>query len=529
MRYRSKKPGSSRNSSCCSTNVPGEVVDRYVDAEHSSLRIPTRKENGFGHESSQRLAKNVIKRLTQTSDFPRTDFEDCERCVPVTVEDIYGGSSNKVSFLDVSQETIDAFCKEKRFGFLEDNYELQRKHEEAEERILFLLEELREDHCVNDRRFDVPTLVQTIRNLKEEKINLAMEVLEVLQCRIAERASINEGLRAELEMQTRRLEEEMDRKSSALSLRHEKYKLEDKRLRERVRELAEQNVALQREFCSISKREMESKRSMTSLEEELQELTAGIVELSKKNEELQGKVDELREKCRVAEENGTCFRRNLHEEEEEHNEFHKTVTRLLRTKIHQEKTIDGLGEELHGDWRKLQLQEMVNNHVAELQVEQIRLTGIELALRKEVESYKLQIDGLRTDNNRLLSRLKGSAGDLTVELDKEMQSCVCCLQTRFMSMLNESTDLCSKLLEYIKISSHQDTRVKKPTLDGEFILECDMKVQGFKRGSESLTRSLQTMSSVLQKKARSSSDDDVGSMQPNDPISQVITVEVILA
>jgi hypothetical protein len=38
-------------------------------------------------------------------------------------------------------------------------------------------------------------------------------------------------------------------------------------------------------------------------------------------------------------------------------------------------------------------------------------------------------------------------------------------------------------------------------LDGQFIVESDMKVQGFKRGTESLTRSLQTISSLLQEKS----------------------------
>ena len=74
-------------------------------------------------------------------------------------------------------------------------------------------------------------------------------------------------------------------------------------------------------------------------------------------------------------------------------------------------------------------------------------------------------------------------------------------------MLNESTQLCSQLLEFIKGKAGQLSETKqgiefiKNGLDGQFVVESDMKVQGFKRQIESLTRSLPTISALLHEKS----------------------------
>jgi hypothetical protein len=127
-----------------------------------------------------------------------------------------------------------------------------------------------------------------------------------------------------------------------------------------------------------------------------------------------------------------------------------------------------------------------------------------------VESYRHEIDSLRHENINLLKRLKGNGeevGALTFKLDKEMWTRVCCLQNQGLSLLNESIQLSAKLMEYIKGKMghfqefKQGMEVLGNGLDGQFIVESDMKVQGFKRGTESLTRSLQTISSLLQEKS----------------------------
>ena len=108
------------------------------------------------------------------------------------------------------------------------------------------------------------------------------------------------------------------------------------------------------------------------------------------------------------------------------------------------------------------------------------------------------------------NRLKGKGEEvsaLTFKLEKEMWTCICCLQNQGLSMLKESTHLCSKLLEFIKGEAVQLPETKqgielgRSCLDGQFVVEADIKVQGFKRGTENLARSLQTISSLLQEKS----------------------------
>uniref|UniRef100_A0A2P2ISV3 DUF7653 domain-containing protein n=1 Tax=Rhizophora mucronata TaxID=61149 RepID=A0A2P2ISV3_RHIMU len=167
---------------------------------------------------------------------------------------------------------------------------------------------------------------------------------------------------------------------------------------------------------------------------------------------------------------------------------------------------EALGQEIE----KKQPLDKFDKHVEKLQMEQMRLTGVELALRKEVESHRLEVDSLRSENINLLNRLKDNGKEtdvLTFKVDREIQTRVCCLQNQGLTMLNESTHLCSKLLEYIKGKTSQLTETRQGIepmmngLDGHFFVESDMKVNGLKRGTESLTRSLQTISSLLQEKS----------------------------
>ncbi|KAF3626057.1 hypothetical protein FXO38_04363 [Capsicum annuum] len=113
----------------------------------------------------------------------------------------------------------------------------------------------------SSRDLSVPVLIRPIRRLTKEKIQMASKVSSMLRNQVAEKASAKEEasiLQAKLDSRTRRLEteknelqlileKELDRRSSDWSLKLEKYQIEQHRLRERARELAEQNVSLQRE------------------------------------------------------------------------------------------------------------------------------------------------------------------------------------------------------------------------------------------------------------------------------------------
>lgn len=531
----------------------------FREAKGTRLRFSSRDwvENGFGHESPRSLAKNVVERLAQTYVLPRSSSKDVDQDIPITIEDIYCGSTNRYSdsnsdviarksySLDDPFETVKNGCeKDDLSGLQKQNYfygdlceglnsieteededvELRRRSKEAEGRVMVLSEELEHETFLHDTGFDVPAMIQTIRILTEEKMSLALEVSGLLQSRIVERASAKEELRmvkADLESRTRRLErekvelqsgleKELDRRSSDWSFKLEKYQMEEQRLRERVRELAEQNVSLQREVSTFNEREAESRSMITHSEQQLKDLTRRAEQYTEENGDLRQNLSELGEKFRAAEADLYCIKRNFEEKEMECKDLQKSITRLLRTCSEQEKTIAGLRDGFSDQIEKKPALDKYDKHVALLQREQMRLTGVEMSLRREVESYKVEVDSLRHENISLLNRLKGNGKEsaaLTMKLDKELWTRICCLQNQGISMLNESTQLCSQLLEFIKGKAGQLSETKqgiefiKNGLDGQFIIESDMKVQGFKRKIESLITSLQTMSALLHEKS----------------------------
>ncbi|XP_062094834.1 uncharacterized protein LOC133800790 [Humulus lupulus] len=527
----------------------------FREAKSSRLRFSSRDwaEYGFGHESPRRLAKNVVERLSQ-SRVQETSQKEIDYDMPVTIEDIYGGSLNfdansdivpqRNYSLDEPCETIKKYHGEDDYPYfqnkvVEDHCEglnskesmeemdehLRKRSKEAEERLMVLSEELEQQNFLHGSGFDVQSLIQKIRNLAEERVSLALDVSSLLHSQIAERASFKEELRhvkEDQKCQTRRLEKEknelqsalereIDRRSNEWSSKLEKYQSEEQRLRERVRELAEQNVSLQREVSTFNERDAESRSKITYFEQQCTDLTKRVDSMKEENQDLQKNLTEYQENYRAAEENRLCVQKNLENKERECRELHKSITRLLRTCNEQEKTIVGLREAFDEELGKSQQSENLDKHVARLRMEQIRLTGVEVALRNELETLRLEVDSLRCENMNILTRLKGNGregGALTIQLDKEMWTRICCLQNQGLSMLNENSQLCSKLLEFVKgrISQCADTKqgneVIKHGLDGHFLMESEMKVQGMRREIENLSRSLQTISGLLDDKSK---------------------------
>ncbi|PHU27914.1 hypothetical protein BC332_00007 [Capsicum chinense] len=109
------------------------------------------------------------------------------------------------------------------------------------------------------RDLSVSLLIRTIRRLTNEKVQMASEVSSLLRNQVAERASTKEEasiLQAELDSRTRRVE--------------------TKKLRERARELAEQNVSLQREVSSFNEKEVDNRIKMSFSEKHLEDLSTRI-------------------------------------------------------------------------------------------------------------------------------------------------------------------------------------------------------------------------------------------------------------
>ena len=118
--------------------------------------------------------------------------------------------------------------------------------------------------------------------------------------------------------------------------------MEEHRLRERVMELAEQNVSLQREVAMFGERELDGQSRVLHSGQQVKDLTVKMEEVTKENQDLQQNLSELQDKCRAAEEDRDLFKRNYAEKDKECKELHRAVTKFLRTCNEQEKTIDGL-------------------------------------------------------------------------------------------------------------------------------------------------------------------------------------------
>ncbi|CAH9091359.1 unnamed protein product [Cuscuta epithymum] len=557
--------GSHDSSSNCSSNVSSKVLDRYIDGEQQGVQVPARPqnktlasqldvkkqkpktqslvetrgsqlqelmENSFRNESPRKVAKRVVERLSQTRLLPPKSKKEYDADTPITIEDIYSGNatafsgsyldgtSHKDYLMDVlnevtseNNEKIPSLQERKifsgyKFNAKDSDIDLIRKYKDSEERVVVLSEDFEEQTFFQSRGFNVPTLIQKIRSLTEEKLQIAREVSSALQCHITERASSREEmrlLRTELDSQKQRLEDEknelqyslekeLDRRTSEWSLKLERYHAEEHRLRDRVRELAEQNVSLQREVSSFSEKEVDNKSRISYLENQLNELIGRLEEQSGENQNLQKSLSELKEKYRIVQEDQDCLRRNCEEKVKECKDLHRSITRLQRTCSEQEKTIDGLRlfcEEIN----KKRSAEEFDNQLIKARVEHIRLVGNECALRREVESYRHEVDHLRHENINLLNRLKGGGQDATFRLDQELLNRVNCLQTQGILLVKESTLVCEKLLEYTKCTVDGGSQ-------GQFVIETDIKLQGFKRGLENLSRSLQNVSFVLNEKSK---------------------------
>ncbi|XP_057520402.1 uncharacterized protein LOC130800770 [Amaranthus tricolor] len=525
--------------------APGSLVgsikdkprtDSFRGAKGADHHLSSRDwvEAGFRHESSQELAKRVVEKLCQSRDYSRINLNNPDPDVPITIDDVYSKSLRGEDALKLNNPScIELPSDTPAYGFQaehcqclehdsygscdagdddEFNMELKSKFKEAQDRILVLSEELEQESFLLDVDYNVPALIHRIRNLAEEKISLALEVSAALENQIADRTSLKEQLTsAELDFDLRMqrlleeknemqltLEKELDRRSSDWSLKVEKYETEEQRLRERVRELAEQNVSLQREVSSFSETETERKNMITLYEKQIKDLTSMLELAREENRALQDSNCELQEKYKTTEEGRVFIQRSFGEKEEECKQLHSCVTRLVKTCSEQEKAMEGLRGELMELVQKKHDMDSFDKHIQKLQMEQIRLIGVELSLRREIESYKQEVDSLRIENVKLLERLKAcgkGGGSITFKLDEELSARLLCLQKQGLSLINDSIHLSSKLLEFMKKTGQIGG--KMDGVDTQFIIESDTRVQGFKRGSESLMKSLQLISTTL--------------------------------
>ncbi|OAY73036.1 hypothetical protein ACMD2_02587 [Ananas comosus] len=390
---------------------------------------------------------------------------------------------------------------------------LLRKAKEMEERFT---RENSEIELLRNKGLSLTELLQMIQDMNEDRKYLALELSSQIRSRLAERFSAKEQYKqskVELDTRTRRLEKEksevqltlekeLDRRSNDWSQKLVKFQTEEQRLRERVRELAEQNVALQREVSSLQANEAAAHSRLMNSETQCKELTATAEEVQKKNNDLRQILSEMEVQFNEAKEERDQLKRSYKEKEEENKGLHKMVVRLQRIRNEQDKTISGLRQGYSDELDKKSRES--GDSRSRLQMELMRLTGIEQKLRREVESCVIEIESLRNENISLIDRFQSSENGYrlsSIRLEQELRARVDCLQTRALSLLDDNSHFCAELLEFIKCKKHENQGERRSDLEGYSIVEYTLKYQSIKRGVESLRRSLQTVLAILDDKS----------------------------
>ncbi|KAJ8449711.1 hypothetical protein Cgig2_001367 [Carnegiea gigantea] len=545
---------SSPQSSSGSTSIPGQVLDLYVDGEHhqqmkfgigdqrsskSTDLLKGRSHSSSNlfvsshdvsrdllgsksqHESPRKLAKDVVEKLLKLEQFcdskPGYEHLDGHRYFSVD-----GGSGKGSPCPDVNSE--DNLSSKKRAPFLrrecqdsssqkEDDTDsvLRRKLEETKQRAMILSRELSHDSSFEYYSSNLSALPMSRDQLEEER-KLSLEISDQLQGRIAERTAARAAVAAakeamnsmvlKLKREKDELEycfhRELDRRADEWASKVQELQSEERRLRDQERELSEQNVSLQKEVSSYYTKEQEYNDRLSQMQADLKDTRAKMDQARSDNEGLQRELSEIQDKLKVAEDTGSFMERNYKEKEKENTGLMKLVARLQGTCSQQERTIDGLRQSLTLETEKQQTSDKVGKLTLNLQMEQLRLTEVEQALRRQLETCRVESESLRHENIYLFERLNGigrAARPSVLKLDQELESYIQCLNNMGLSLLNDSTQMCTKLLDVLKSKTAHDG-----FLGAHSLVEYDMKIQGFKQGAQQLERSLAKAASVLKEK-----------------------------
>ncbi|PKA58514.1 hypothetical protein AXF42_Ash008801 [Apostasia shenzhenica] len=393
---------------------------------------------------------------------------------------------------------------------------LLKKVEELD-KTYHLFEKDPEPEKLEHDRLNITTLLKNIRKITEDKRHLASELSLQIISRLKERSFAKEQLsqlKLELDTRTRRLEKEknelqsslekeLDRRSMEWSLKLSKFQSEEQRLRDRVRELAQQNVALQREVSSFKGIEPEMRNSITNLERQLNDCRTNQDELKAENYNLRQASMELQESCNKAEEERNYITNICKEKERESKDLQKVVVRLQRTCSEQEKTIEELGQSFSNEIGKPFI--IGDNVVNQPQAEKLRLASVELNLRREVETCRIELESLRKENICLLERFRCAAGNRygfsLARLDLELHARVECLEMQSLSLLDDSSNFCNQLLdcagrcrlECCCMESNASAHVYSA-------IEPSLRHQKLRKAIENYRRSLQMISTTLDEK-----------------------------
>ncbi|CAM0145054.1 unnamed protein product [Urochloa decumbens] len=526
-----------------------EVLDRYIDRGHEDAMI-NEKQRQYSATSMvsnlgrpprpQSTVPSVPKSMKEiTENYPDVDLKDF--CLRQIAQE--GPDCKTTTMCNTGRNHIsmpDAFERDSATS-VEDIYEdLQdvrppsvicpstcpiSGEQETDDRLLQRAKEIESRfivHCGDEYEFSIledklmtsNDMFHLIQQLTEDRKQLAHELSSHIRARVAERFSNKEQFKQskkELDTRTRRLEKEkseiqttlereMDRRAEDWSVKLSRFQSEEERLHERVRELAEQNVSFQREVTFLEANEAEASTKAARLEMQNSKLNDDLEKLRNEHEKLHNSLVDLHARFDEVVEERDHIREYLKDKEGENKALHKVIARLQTECNEQERTITSLRQGCKAELDKKTV-ECDNDKTRKLQIELIRVTGVEQKLRGEIRSCHLEVESLRQENIALLNRLQGGRNGATcssIRLDQELQVRVDNLQMQGLSLLDKISQLCSRLLDLMK---HK--KLENESFNGNDVLtvsDYTFEYQSIKGGVESLKRSLKTINSVLNEK-----------------------------
>uniref|UniRef100_A0ACD5YLI7 Uncharacterized protein n=1 Tax=Avena sativa TaxID=4498 RepID=A0ACD5YLI7_AVESA len=468
--------------------------------------------------------------------------EDCKSQSMTSVEDIYEDSRDLQppcfygSLVDPFSGTTsrcsaaDTCHHDGSYDFHDKNLEqdtddkLLRRAKELNTCFMVPCEEVSELNLLRNKRMSSTEFMQLVQNLIEDRKQLALELSSQIEARLKERFVAKEQYKRskiELDTTTIRLENEkthaqttleleLDRRSNDWSAKLAKFQSEEQRLRDRVMELAEQNVSFQREVTLLESNRADASNRIKSLElqnkqlnDELEKVMNEHNDLYRTSVELHDSLtkateerDKIQECLAKAAEERDQIQECLKSREDNSRALHKVIARLQRASNEQEKTITGLRQGFSAELEKRSVgsSESINR----TQMELLRLTGVEQKLRKEIQSCALEVESLRQENIGILNRLQSSGSGLSLSslrLEQELNARVDNLQIQGLSLLDDSSRLCGRLLDVMKSKSENVGSV-----DALEAIEYTLKYQNIKEGMDNLALGLRKIKSLLVEK-----------------------------
>lgn len=394
--------------------------------------------------------------------------------------------------------------------------ELREVLEAVEETFRCLADKDLKFLTIHIRKVPKQALFDTLREWADIRMYLLLRLAEQLRGRIADRFEAAEHLiqvRIDLDARARRLEweksevqssleKELETRSIDYSMKLKMLLVDEQELKKQVRELEEQSASLQREISWLRGGGKQNQVTIANSEIEITNLKAGVEELRTENGKLQKDLSEMQEKLDASEEDRRRIARCFCEKEKENKELQKLVASLKQECNEQERTISGLRLGYNNEVENRPTDE--NDQLSRLQMEQLRLTGVEQKLRKELETSKHEQEKLRHENIGLLSRLQdaGNGGDASwIKLDQELRARVDCLQTESLSLLGDISQFNGDLLGLLNSQQVEQKQEPRDDTGGRLPVDYTIRNQSLSRRHENLRISLQTVANILDEKS----------------------------